>query len=158
MCKWVRLTIEIAINEITIAKCAMPHPAERLWIAMLSGHNSWQINIMLVMQEWLYCTVITQSWFSNRRATAAVYMLTMWRYVRTATWTQPDCSFYINNGDVTQTAAVRAAAVCLGHKWGVFLARLEGWLIVGVKNWCNEWTGTHALGYALLVCVSFVHS
>ena len=30
MCKWVILTIEIAINEITIAKCAMPCPGERI--------------------------------------------------------------------------------------------------------------------------------
>ena len=28
---------------------------------------------------------------------------------------QPDRSLYINNGDVTQTAAVQTAAVCLGH-------------------------------------------
>ena len=48
-------------------------------------------------------------------------MLTMWRYVQTAAWPQPEpqsdrSSLYINNGDVTQTAAVRAAAVCLGHE------------------------------------------
>ena len=47
-------------------------------------------------------------------------MLTMWRYVQTAAWPQPEpqpdrSSLYINNGDVTQTAAVRTAAVCLGH-------------------------------------------
>ena len=38
----------------------------------------------------------------------------------TAAWPQPEpqpdrTSLYINNGDVTQTAAVRTAAVCLGH-------------------------------------------
>ena len=61
-------------------------------------------------------------WFSNCTATAAVYMLTMWRYIQTAAWPQPDrsltaawpqpdrSSLYINNGDVMQ-----AAAVCLGH-------------------------------------------
>ena len=51
-------------------------------------------------------------------------MLTMWRYVQTAAWPQaepqpepqPDrSSLYINSGDVTQTDAVRTAAVCLGH-------------------------------------------
>ena len=49
-------------------------------------------------------------WFSNRRATAAVYMLTMWGYVQTAAWPQPELqpelqpdlqpdrsSLYINN-------------------------------------------------------------
>ena len=48
-------------------------------------------------------------------------MLTMWRYVQTAAWPQPEpqpepqpdrSSLYINNGDVTQTAAVRTAAIC----------------------------------------------
>ena len=52
-------------------------------------------------------------------------MLTMWRYVQTAAWPQPEpqpepqpdrSSLYINDGVVTQTAAVRTAAVCLGHK------------------------------------------
>ena len=44
---------------------------------------------------------------SNRSMTAA------W----TATWTAPDRSrLFINNGDVTQTAAVWTAAVCLGHE------------------------------------------
>ena len=34
----------------------------------------------------------------------------------TAAWPQPYRSgLYINNGDVMQTAAVRIAAVCLGH-------------------------------------------
>ena len=67
----------------------------------------------------------------NSHYTAAVYMLTMWRYVQTAAWPQPDrsltaawpqpepqpdrSSLYINNGDVTQTAAVRTAAISLGH-------------------------------------------
>ena len=67
-------------------------------------------------------------WFSNRRATAAVYMLTMWRNVRTAAWPLPEpqsepqpephpdrSSLYINNDDVMQTASVRTAAVCLDH-------------------------------------------
>ena len=45
-------------------------------------------------------------------------------YVQTAAWPQPEpqpepqpdrSSLYINNGDVMQTAAVRTAAVCLGH-------------------------------------------
>ena len=48
--------------------------------------------------------------------TAAVYMLTMWRYVQTATWPQPEpqlepqlepqpdrSSLHIKNGDATQT-------------------------------------------------------
>ena len=48
----------------------------------------------------------------------------MWCYVQTAAWPQPDLqpephpdhrSFYINNGDIAQTAAVRTAAVCLSH-------------------------------------------
>ena len=48
-------------------------------------------------------------------------MLTMRRYVQTAAWPQPEpqpdrSSLYINNNDVMQTAAVRTAAVCLGHK------------------------------------------
>ena len=55
-------------------------------------------------------------------------MLTMWRYVQTAAWPQPEpqpepqpdpqpdrSSLYVNNVDVTLTAAVRTAAVCLGH-------------------------------------------
>ena len=49
-------------------------------------------------------------------------MLTMWRYVRTAAWPQPEpqpepqpdrSSLYIDNVDVMQTAAVRTATVCL---------------------------------------------
>ena len=48
-------------------------------------------------------------------------MLTMWRYVQTAAWLQPEpqpdrSSLYIDNGDVMQTAVVWTAAVCLGHK------------------------------------------
>ena len=52
-------------------------------------------------------------------------MLTVLRYVQSAAWPQPEprpepqpdrSSLYTNNGDVTQTAAVRTAAVCLGHK------------------------------------------
>ena len=59
------------------------------------------------------------------RATTVVYTLTMWHYVQTAAWPQPDSqpdpqpepqpdrsSSNINNGDITQTAAVRAAALC----------------------------------------------
>ena len=51
-------------------------------------------------------------------------MLTMWRYVQTAAWLQPEpqpepqpdrSSLYINNGDVVKTAAVLTAAVSLGH-------------------------------------------
>ena len=47
-------------------------------------------------------------------------MLTMWRYVQTPAWPQPELqpdrtSLYINNGDVMQTAAVLTAAVCLGQ-------------------------------------------
>ena len=55
-------------------------------------------------------------------------MLTMWRYIQTAAWPQPESqpepqpepqpdrsSLYFNNGAVMQTAAVQTAAVCLDH-------------------------------------------
>ena len=53
-------------------------------------------------------------------------MLTMWRYVqikrslnrsliRNLNRNLNRSSLYINNGEVTQTAAVGTAAVCLGH-------------------------------------------
>ena len=47
---------------------------------------------------------------SNRSLTAA------WPQPEPQSEPQPDrSSLYINNGDIVQTAAVRTAAICLGH-------------------------------------------
>ena len=67
-------------------------------------------------------------------------MLTMWCYVQTAAWPQPEPqpepqpdrdSLYINNDDVTQTAAVWTAAVCLGHNTVNHLETIFTTMIVG---------------------------
>ena len=86
-------------------------------------------------------------------------MSTIWRYLQTAAWPQPelqpepqpDCSsLYTNNGGVTvtQTAAVRTTAVCLGHYnsfWCLCIYIFSVWWRnpFGRKGmWCkvNMWT------------------
>ena len=82
-------------------------------------------------------------------------MLTMWRYAQTAAWPQPEpqpepqpdrSSLYINNGDVTQTAAIWIAAVCLGQKMYGYkvifkppnknITNLDDYeFVLDIKNW-----------------------
>ena len=57
----------------------------------------------------LYVNIVTLR--SNRSLTAA--WTAAWPATWTATWPG---SLYINYGDVMQTAVVKTAAVCLGHK------------------------------------------
>ena len=133
---------QVLDNRVT--RLMLPDFSELRWTVQQSTQTQrvWIVEpsrpVLDTHKGWLCVMVWTHGCGSNRsltakivfytilkpRTTAAFYILTNWRYVQTAAWPQPDpqpdlqpdlSSLYINYGDVTQTAEVWTAAVCLGH-------------------------------------------